>query len=169
MASIINVDNIRAVGSSNTGVTIDSSGQVTLPKIPFAMVNVTGSNNITPGNSGTVPFNNVLSSRGISWNTSTYKFQVPVAGLYNFSGAVRVNGDRTYLLWVVDSPLGTAVQTSKIVLGHGYSGAGFTTACGSYMLSLSTGTDYVIRASDSSQNSVAVEPAQTFMDVRFIG
>ena len=75
MASIINVDNIRAVGSSNTGVTIDSSGQVTLPKIPFAMVNVTGSNNITPGNSATVPFNNVLSSRGISWNTSTYKFQ----------------------------------------------------------------------------------------------
>ena len=169
MTSILKVTEIQDPTNSNSALTIDSSGQVTLPKIPFAMVNVSGSNNMTPGSSGTIPFNNVLSSRGISWNTSTYKFTVPVAGLYNFSGAVRLNGDRTYLFWVVDSPVGTAVQASKIVLGQGYSGTGFTTACGSCMLSLSTGTDYVIRASDSSQSSVAVEPAQTFMDVRLIG
>ena len=168
MASILGIDTIQSL-SGTTAVTINSTGQVTLPRVPFAMVNVSGSNNITPGGSGTVPYNNVLSSRGISWNTSTYKFTVPVAGLYNFSGAVRLNADRSYLFWVVDSPLGTAVQASKIILGQGYSGTGFTTAIGSCMLSLSTGTEYVIRAGDSSSSSVGVEPAQTFMDVRLIG
>ena len=168
MASILGIDTIQSLGGT-TAVTINSTGQVTLPRVPFAMVNVSGSNNITPGGSGTVPYNNVLSSRGISWNTSTYKFTVPVAGLYNFSGAVRLNADRSYLFWVVDSPLGTAVQASKIILGQGYSGTGFTTAIGSCMLSLSTGTEYVIRAGDSSSSSVGVEPAQTFMDVRLIG
>ena len=169
MTSILKVTEIQEPTNSNSALTIDSSGQVALPKVPFAMVNVSGSNNITPGSSGTVLFNNVVSSRGISWNTSTYKFTVPVAGLYSFSGAVRVNADRTYLFWVVDSPLGTAVQASKIVLSQGYSGAGFTTACGSCILSLSTGTEYVIRAGDSGGSSVGLEPAQTFMDVRLIG
>ena len=170
MSSRILVDEIYGKTANTSALTIDSSGQVTLPKIPFAMVNVSGSNNVTPGTlTGTVPFNNVLSSRGISWNTSTYKFTVPVAGLYNFSGAVRINGDRTYAYWVVDSPVGTGVQQSKIITSHGYSGAGFTTACGSCMLSLSTGTDYVIRVADSSGNSVNLEARQTFMDVRLIG
>ena len=94
MASILGIDTIQSLGGT-TAVTINSTGQVTLPRVPFAMVNVSGSNNITPGGSGTVPYNNVLSSRGISWNTSTYKFTVPVAGLYNFSGAVRLNADRS--------------------------------------------------------------------------
>ena len=168
MASILGIDTIQSLGGT-TAVTINSTGQVTLPRVPFAMVNVSGSNNITPGGSGIVPYNNVLSSRGISWNTSTYKFTVPVAGLYNFSGALRVNADRAYLFWVVDSPLGTAVQASKLILGQGYSGTGFTTVCGSCILSLSTGTEYAIRAGDSSSSSVGVEPSQTFMDVRLIG
>ena len=47
-------------------------------------------------------FNNVLSSQ-ISWNTSTYKWTVPVAGLYNFSGAIRLNAHRAYMFWVVDT------------------------------------------------------------------
>ena len=169
MSSILKVTDIQDPTNSNSALTIDSSGQVTLPKIPFAIVNLSADTSVTPGPSATVPFNNVLSSRGISWNTSTYKFTVPVAGLYNFSGAVRINGDRTYAYWVVDSPVGTGVQQSKIITSHGYSGAGFTTACGSCMLSLSTGTDYVIRVADSSRNSVNLEARQTFMDVRLIG
>ena len=169
MTSILKVSEIQDPTNSNSALTISNDGQVTLPKIPFAMVNLSADTSVTPGSSGTVPFNNVLSSRGISWNTSTYKFTVPVAGLYNFSGAVRINGDRSYAYWIVDSPVGTAVQTSKIITNHGYSGAGFTTAIGSCMLSLSTGTDYVIRVSDSSQNSVNLEALQTFMDVRLIG
>ena len=170
MSSRILVDEIYGKTANTSALTIDSSGQVTLPKIPFAMVNVLGSNNVTPGTlTGTVPFNNVLSSRGISWNTSTYKFTVPVAGLYNFSGAIRLNAHRAYMFWVVDSPVGTAVQASKIVLTNGDSGTTLTTACGSFMLSLNTGTEYLIRVGDSSGSSVGIEPAQTFMDVRLIG
>ena len=64
MSSRILVDEIYGKTANTSALTIDSSGQVTLPKIPFAMVNVSGSNNGTPGTlTGTVPFNNVLSSR----------------------------------------------------------------------------------------------------------
>ena len=73
------------------------------------------------------------------------------------------------MFWVVDSPVGTAVQASKIVLTNGDSGTTLTTACGSFMLSLNTGTEYLIRVGDSSGSSVGIEPAQTFMDVRLIG
>ena len=70
--------------------------------------------------------------------------------------------------WVVDSPVGTAVQASKIVFDN-TTGTTLTTACGSFMLSLNTGTEYLIRVGDSSGSSVGIEPAQTFMDVRLIG
>ena len=82
MSSILKVTDIQDPTNSNSALTIDSSGQVTLPKIPFAIVNLSADTSVTPGPSATVPFNNVLSSRGISWNTSTYKFTVP--GIYAY-------------------------------------------------------------------------------------
>ena len=167
MASIINVDNIRAVGSSTTGVTINSSGQVTFPKIPYALVNVGTTANITPQTD--VPFDTVLSSQGISWNTSTYQFTVPVSGLYQFSGAIRLNADRNWAYWFVSDTSNNAVQNSKLVLSHGESGSSFTTASGSCTLSLSTGTNYKIRVSDVSGTSVGVQASQSWMDVILIG
>ena len=167
MASILNVDKIRATGSTTDGIAVNSSGQVTLPKIPFAMVNLSASTTITPLTD--VPFNNVLASQGISWNTSTYQFTVPVAGIYNFSGAVRLNADMGYVYWIVTNSSNTAIQSDKLVLGQGYSGATFTTATGSCMLSLSAGTNYKIRVSDSVGSAVTCLGVQTWMDVRLIG
>ena len=40
MASILNVDKVRATGSTTDGLIVKSSGQVTLPKIPYVMVNL---------------------------------------------------------------------------------------------------------------------------------
>jgi len=167
MASILNVDNIRAVGSSTTGITVDSSGQVSLPKIPYAFVDVGTTTSVTP--QADVPFDNVLSSQGVSWNTSTYQFTVPVSGLYQFSGAVRLNADRTYVYWVVADSSNNVLQTNKLILSQGYSGAGFTTATGSCHLSLSTGTNYKIRISDSTAASVNVQAGQSWMDVILLG
>ena len=167
MASILNVDKVRATGSTTDGLLVNSSGQVTLPKIPYAIVNLSASATLTP--SADVPFNNVLASQGISWNTSTYQFTVPVAGIYNFSGAVRLNEDRGYVYWIVTNSSNTVIQSDKLVLGQGYSGAGFTTATGSCMLSLSTSTNYKIRVFDDTNSSVTCEGVQTWMDVHLIG
>tara|TARA_Y100001951_G_C11104103_1_gene163712 strand:+ start:37 stop:546 length:510 start_codon:yes stop_codon:yes gene_type:complete len=169
MASIINVDKVRATGSTTDGVLVNSSGQVTLPKIPYVMVNRSSTVSINTSGTTDVPYDNVLSSQGISWNTSTYQFTVPVAGLYNFSGAVRLDADRHYVYWQVTNSSNTAIQGSKLVLSQGYSGAGFTTAVGSCMLSLSTGTNYKIRVGDANGTSVNLADAQTWMDVRLIG
>ena len=169
MASILNVDKIRATGSTTDGVLVNSSGQVTLPKIPYVMVNLSANATINTSGTTDVPYDTVLSSQGISWNTSTYQFTVPVAGLYNFSGAVRLDADRQYVYWHVTNSSNTAIQPSKLVLSQGYSGAGFTTAVGSAMLSLSTGTNYKIRVGDASGSSVTCAATQAWMDIRLIG
>ena len=69
-------------------MSVDSSGRVALPQNPYLICNATGySGNVTPsGFSGKIPLQNVIGSRGIVLNTSTYKFTVPVTGLYNISG-----------------------------------------------------------------------------------
>ena len=167
MASILNVDKIRANGSTTDALIVNSSGQVSLPKTPYALVNLSTDATITPMTD--VPFNNVLSSQGISWNTSTYQFTVPVSGLYNFSGAVRLNADRTFVYWFVTDSSNSAVQNNKLVLSHGATGATFTTATGSCLLSLSTGTNYKIRVVDNSQTSVVCQGSQSFMDIVLIG
>jgi len=169
MASIINVDKIRATGSTTDGVVVNSSGQVTLPKIPYVIVNVNTNTTINTSGGADVPYDDVLASQGISWNTSTYQFTVPVAGIYNFSGAVRLNADRSYVYWYVTDASNTSIQSGKLSLSQGYSGAGFTTASGSQMLSLSTGTNYKIRTSDSSGTSVTCSNLQSWMDIRLIG
>lgn len=168
MASILNVDKIRANGSTTDAVIVNSSGQVSLPKTPYAMVNLSADATLTPVN-GDVPFNNVVSSQGISWNTSTYQFTVPVSGLYNFSGAVRLNADRAFVYWDVTDSSNNLVQANKLVLSQGYSGVGFTTAMGSCLLSLSTGTNYKIQVTDSVQTSVVCQGGQTWMDIVLIG
>lgn len=48
MASIINVDNIRAVGSSNTAMTVDSNGYV-FPKLPHFNFRSSGNQTIASG------------------------------------------------------------------------------------------------------------------------
>ena len=167
MASILNVDKIRANGSTTDALIVNSSGQVSLPKTPYAIVNLSADATLTPG--AIVPFDNVVSSQGISWNTSTYLFTVPISGLYLFSGAVRLNADRGFVYWQVFDSSGTAVQANKLVLSQGYSGVGFTTAMGSCLLSLSAGTNYKILVYDNSASSVVCAGSQTYMDIVLIG
>lgn len=169
--STLNVDQIGHSTSGTTGLTIDSSGQVLLPAIPFMKMDVSASITVTASSSGeTTPFNNVLSSRGITLNTSTYMFQVPITGLYHFSGSVRVDTNAHYVWWTVADSSGTRLQTSGFALGNYYSNPNsFSTVSGSMLHPLTASTDYQIQFGSNVAGTVQVNGLQTWMDIFLVG
>ncbi len=121
MASIINVDNIRAVGSSTTGITVDSSGRVLFPQIPCACVTLTTSNTQDTSNpyttTGTaILFDKVSVNQGSVYDSSNGRFTAPVAGIYEFAYSYLKDDD-------------SAANTTYVNLfknGSTYTGAGAT-------------------------------------------
>lgn len=72
-----------SAGTAVTGVLKwDSSGRVTTPYQPAFQAYCTGSTYITSGQ--VIPFNNTRFNTGSHFNTSTYRFTAPVAGVYCF-------------------------------------------------------------------------------------
>ena len=82
MASILNVDQIKnAAGAS--AMTIDSSGRVSKSVIPYAFVTFPGTDTyVSKTANAIVDFSVAAVNDGNHYNTSTYKFTCPVAGLY---------------------------------------------------------------------------------------
>lgn len=81
MASILNVDKIRANGSTTDGITIDSSGRVEFPARPYIFALHSDNHSYTSGE--TVDQWNIKESRGITESSGV--FTVPVDGLYQIS------------------------------------------------------------------------------------
>ena len=170
MASIINVDQIGHSTSGTTGLNINTGGQVTYPQLPFIRSEVNGviSTAIASNSIGIVPYNNVLTSQGITLDTSAHTFQVPVAGLYNFQGGLRWQKATSYLWWRVAQSNGTLVQ-SVLVISTGNS-SGFVTSFGSILLPLAASTDYQIQFGDgSASNSADVYGGQSYMCIHLVG
>lgn len=165
MASELGVQTIQHTNGTDA-LTIDSSGRVAQPALPYVMVTLQSGATVTPNN--VVPFNNVVSSRGIVWDTSAYSFTAPVTGIYSFSGNVRLNANRDYVFWAVADGSGSILQGSKLVIAHGAS-AGFTSASGSCLASLTASSSYKIIFNDSTGSSVGMSGGQTFMDVHLVG
>ena len=172
----VNTGTIKSSGGT-TAMTIDSGGRVAQPQKPYLFAQVTGSNAaITPtGFTGKIPYNSALASSGISLDTSTSLFTVPVTGLYQINAAVRIQANRTFVYWaVVDDNSGSpqvlpdADGGNNIVLGHGQD-AGFTTGTGSCMQILRTGKSYYLRCNDSSGAATTVQVVQTWMQIYFVG
>ena len=69
MASILKVNTIQDATNSNTAVSVDSSGRVTLPQVPAFMARRT-SNQST----GVVIFDTAVVNQGSHYDTSTGKF-----------------------------------------------------------------------------------------------
>ena len=101
--STLKVDAIRSSGGSADGLTMDSSGRVLTPARPaFHAYDASGAAHIelTHGSWQVVPFDTTSINTGGHYNTSTYKFTAPVAGLYFFyiqlymdkAGGVRYSG-----------------------------------------------------------------------------
>ena len=169
-SSGINTGTIKEATGTTTAMTVDSSGQVLMSAIPYARLDVSGevSTALSSGAIGIVPYNNVLASRGITHNTSTYTFQVPVAGLYNFQGGLRWQKETSYLWWRVAQSDGTVVQ-NVLVISTGNS-SGFVTCLGSILLPLAASTDYQIQFGDgSTSNSAGVYGGQSYMTIHLVG
>ena len=74
-------DSLR-FGTANTDrLLIDSSGRVTKPNQPLAIIGTT-SNNWSPSAGDTLPFDYSSTNRGNHYNTSNFTFTCPVAGDY---------------------------------------------------------------------------------------
>jgi hypothetical protein len=83
MTSILKVTEIQDPTNSNTALTIDSSGRVSRPVIPFAFVGFPGTDSYVAKTANTiVDFSYAFVNDGNHYDTSTYKFTCPVAGLY---------------------------------------------------------------------------------------
>lgn len=167
MASIIGVQELQHTNGTSAA-TIDSSGRVLLSAIPFMKMDVGSDTSVTGSTSGvTTPFANVISSRGITLNTSTYMFQVPVTGLYHFSGSVRINSTPDYIWWTIANSGGTRLQSNGFVTGG--SAVSFSTVSGSMLHPLTASTDYQIHFGSSINGTVTVHGLQTWMDIFLVG
>ena len=62
-------------------IQVESGGEVRLPFQPYAMVDFGGGDYVSK-TAGTMPFDSVAAQTGSNYNTSTYRFTCPVAGVY---------------------------------------------------------------------------------------
>jgi len=98
MASIINVDKVRATGSTTDALTIDSSGRVLTPARPYFLAQAVHTD--TEYSNEVIPFPNVIENDGGHYSTSDNAFTAPITGLYLFSYSVNgfsSNADRAYI------------------------------------------------------------------------
>ena len=99
MASILKVNTIQDATNSNTAISVDSSGRVSLPLVPAFRVGLTDSQSITSSsanidiewNEGTSSDNdNCFSQGGFSWSSGIVT--VPISGVYQFDMSLRIDG-----------------------------------------------------------------------------
>lgn len=126
MASILNVDKIRAAsGTTNvididsscntTALTIDSSGRVLRPVIPYTFATFVNSGAYVSISADSIlDFSVAAVNDGNHYNTSTYKFVCPVDGLYRVecSTLTQSNGD-AYSLQPTRNSGGTVVEVGR--------------------------------------------------------
>ena len=105
MTGILKVDTIQSSGGT-TGLTIDSSGRVQKPVLPHVFFQGGSEANVTMGNGETfgstadgqaaflIGGTGLSSSQGgITYNSSTGKFTVPLDGVYNMFCQAYANED----------------------------------------------------------------------------
>lgn len=91
MASILNVDKIRANGSTTDGLTIDSSGRVFQPKKPSFLCRPSAAMSQTTAGWRTLDFDTVDHDIGSNLHADGY-FVAPVDGVYHFDYNARLDG-----------------------------------------------------------------------------
>ena len=115
MTSILKVTEIQDPTNSNTALTIDSSGRVLKSVIPYAFVNFANTGSYVSKSADSIlDFSVAVENDGNHYNTSTYKFVCPVAGLYKVevSTLTQTNGD-AYSINPVRNSGGSAVQVAR--------------------------------------------------------
>lgn len=96
MSSRILVDEIYGKTSGGSALTIDSNNYVIAANKPYVfadMSQTSGTNQYVSISVGSaIPFGTVIEGDSSLLNTSTYKFQCPVDGLYMMAYGLHVNG-----------------------------------------------------------------------------
>lgn len=115
MASILNVDKIRATGSTTDGLTVDSSGRVAMPNVPA--FNAYLNSSLNSGASSTkIVFDATQLNQGSHYSTSTGLFTAPIAGLYFFSASLALGPGITESRYFV---IRLYVNSTNVLTGRG--------------------------------------------------
>ena len=145
----------------------NSGGYLKFPNRPYAFV-YCGTETST-ANASYIPYDTVRSSSGIVWNTSTYRFTVPVSGLYHMTGGFRIQRNENWAYWYINEEGVGSPYTEKIVLDHGEGTPGFTSAIGSMYAELTTGSEWGFGCYWTSTTTGNIHAQQTWMDIVFVG
>jgi len=119
--SVLNVNEIHDT-TGNQALTINSSGIVTKPQLPFVAVDMNYNAYKEIANNTTIPFENVYEGDSSLWDATNYEFTCPVAGVYlmtfigllNTSSSFQVlfqKNNSTFLLLYVESERGLTGST----------------------------------------------------------
>ena len=98
MASILNVDKIRATGSTTDAVTVDSTGRMFTPARPAFYIRKTGGT--TTFGTGVIQWNDVVFDTASAWDSTNYRYNCPVAGLYWVNVSVHNTTDQRTGIWL---------------------------------------------------------------------
>jgi hypothetical protein len=126
---------------ASTRMTIDSAGSVTTPYQPIISGQM-GTAMTSPDAPQLLAFNEFWSSEGITYNATTRRFTVPVAGKYRITlnPFFRVNAGSSRVMVGVNND--NPIQSTHY--GHTYSGSSdYITGCIDSVVSLSA-NDYVV-------------------------
>lgn len=85
MASILNVDKIRATGSTNDAVTVDSTGRVLTPARPVFEVHTTTNTTGTANTYVKVNWGTVVTDIGSNFDSTNNDYTIPIAGAYHLN------------------------------------------------------------------------------------
>lgn len=121
VTTALEVDTIKDTGGT-TAATIDSSGRIIQSNVPaFRAYSDAGWGSLGASNSWvTLPLNQTLFDNGDHFDTTNYKYVVPVTGIYNITGCVYQDqtGKGRLALYVG--------STEKIFTNVDYDGSGTT-------------------------------------------
>lgn len=135
MASILNVDKIRANGSTTDGLTIDSTGRVLTPARPAFSVHLatTTANADYTTTEFDVPFDTIDFNIGncVAISSDVATFTAPINGIYHFNSMVQIqNAENAAWVdsqWHIDgAKISNASDLSYRVLNEPIPGIQFT-------------------------------------------
>ena len=120
MTSILKVTEIQDPTNSNTALTIDSSGRVLKSVIPFAFVGFPGTDSyVAKTANAIVDFSYAFVNDGSHYDTSTYKFTCPVAGLYRVEISTLSQSANEVAAWIFNRETGgTTTSVGRVYTGN---------------------------------------------------
>jgi hypothetical protein len=84
-------NSLSFVNNAQTGITLNTDGEVTKPLQPSFLLEVESQDNIATNSNLTVKHSNEIFDIGSNFNTGTYQFTAPVTGKYQFNVSIRLD------------------------------------------------------------------------------